>query len=452
MCHEYLSQADIKALAKSRGFVAKEITTRKVLENFYLSPTGVSQAMNQLTEAEVACLHLLNQVEQPVTVAYFERLYNPDYQQSYYASTTYTQRYQPVFKQVRTQLIRRGILIMGQANVADSTKMERWRFCLPEAFVPYLPRPLSGVQESDRVGKVRRDVPRGKLLALLGQALTPSPKIPHYELSLQQGQLLIGQRPFQAHILQAWQKAAWQQVMPNNKPSPDEMVLSSLDALTYLLGLLKPNEWVLPESLNTALTIFCRYQSNSDRMCQLGWEWGYLAKNIIDGQSYYRLANLNTDETLEKSPDTYLTIQQDQTALVNLQTIPYQALEQLNQVAYLEIKDWELVARSNLMRMGNASAEVLAGPLVDWLTTHSPAFAETQRVVQARWGKQVLHTNLYVAHVKDLALRVRLERGLKANQIVVLDDKYIAFPPKALSTVKRIVNQAGHVIKQGEAK
>jgi hypothetical protein len=39
MCHETLSNADVTAICKARGFSARESATRALFENFFLSET-----------------------------------------------------------------------------------------------------------------------------------------------------------------------------------------------------------------------------------------------------------------------------------------------------------------------------------------------------------------------------------------------------------------------------
>lgn len=457
MCSEVLTSADINAIGKNRGFSRAEIASSTMLENFYLSPVGVEQAFGTLSQAEIGMLHMLHMMDKPVTVALFERLYNPDFKPSYYGSHTFTKRYQPVFKQVRTQLVRKGILIMAQVQMADATKMERWRFLFPSEFAPYLPRPMGEIQQLETAGDVRRDVARGKLLALVGQAPTIKPNLEKYKLALQNGRFTLGRRPFQVVDLKKWQKASWLAVMPRGSHKGSKQSHQSeddnfpvLDALTYALKLLLPNEWVIPNQLDAILEIFCRRSFDADKVCHLGWEWGYLAKNNVDGQSVYRLADLEETSRSKDTPADYLSVLDEQTAVVNLETIPYLALEQLNQIAYLAIQEGKVTAVIDFIRMGAASPALLESPLMAWLIQHIPAFAQTQKSVRTRWGKQIVHTNLQIACVKDLALRIRIERALKPHELLVLNDEYIAFPPDLLPKVKKIVTQMGHVIKQYE--
>lgn len=449
MCHDLLSQADINAIGKARGFTTTELSSRAALENYYLSPIGVAQAMAKLTADEVAMLHFLHLRQKAASIDLFERLYPSGRSAGYW---TYNQRFQPVFKEVRDRLVRRGVLIMGQDVLGGETKMAQWRFAFPPEFLPYLPSPLKTARLAGP-GDVQRDVPRAKLLALLGQSKAPGPTLPSYTLKLKNGRLLTDERPFRAADLIEWQKAAWQTLLPSRPKdkfakttSPD---VPLLDALTYWLRLLPPDEWIAPDQLDAPLTLFIGYPAKTEDLCHLGWQWGYLARQKGNGRYHYRLADLDPTDESAPAPDAYLTVVNDHTVRVNLHTIPYLALEQLNRIAHFTLTD-ELCAVPNLIRTGEAIS-LRSTPLVQWLVQHTPAFADTWQTAQKRWGKQIIHHNLFIACVTDLTLRVQLERGLKSDEFLVLSDEYVAFPPKAINKVKRIVEQAGHVIKYYEA-
>ena len=60
--------------------------------------------MASLSIEEIASLHLFHYLDTPTNVEIFERLYNPDFKMSGYYRRTFTQRYQPVYKQVRATL------------------------------------------------------------------------------------------------------------------------------------------------------------------------------------------------------------------------------------------------------------------------------------------------------------------------------------------------------------
>jgi len=69
MCKSDLSDSDLKAICKSRGFPEKEAASRDVFENFFLSTIGIKEVLNSLTYEEVVFLHLLNKINKEVEVA-----------------------------------------------------------------------------------------------------------------------------------------------------------------------------------------------------------------------------------------------------------------------------------------------------------------------------------------------------------------------------------------------
>lgn len=456
MCHDFLSQADINAMGKTRGFTAVELSSRTTLENFYLSNIGLPQAMKLLSNTEVALLHLLYFYQQPVPVPFFTPLSSS--KQPIFDYSTYTQRYQPIFKLVREGLVRRGLLVMGQDASGGETKMAQWRFAFPAQFGPFLPSPFTDVRRLVTPQEEQSDVLRAKLLELIGEMPAELRKLtvdlPDYTLWLKEGRIYIGERPFRAAELVNWQKAAWQKLIPPSllqvKFFSHASNFSLLDFLIYLLRLLAPDEWVTPAQLDLPLCLFSGTEVAIQDLCHLGWQFGYLIRQSVNGRLHYRLAPSDTPSDTIPQPDDYLAVINDTTASLNLHTIPYTILEQLNQIAHFHQVGQTLQMTPDLIGIG-AAIDLYSFPHVQWLIQHIPAFAHSWAVARQRWGKTIIHDNLHIARVTDLVLRVQLERGLKADGFLLLSEEYVAFSPKSLAKVKRIVAQAGHVIKYYEA-
>ena len=93
MCHQVLSNADVKAICKSRGFSARESASRALFENFFLSDIGVEAAIGSLTKEETVLLHLLKYTGEAVDVSFFARIYGDKQLKSHYHHYTFTQRY-----------------------------------------------------------------------------------------------------------------------------------------------------------------------------------------------------------------------------------------------------------------------------------------------------------------------------------------------------------------------
>ena len=112
MCTLVLSESDIKALCKSRGFSVKETSSRPILQNFLLSDIGVADALTKLDESEILQLHRLNSMDKSVDITFFQSHYDPQPEKSWHR-TTFTQRNQKTLQQVKQSLVRRGLLLMG---------------------------------------------------------------------------------------------------------------------------------------------------------------------------------------------------------------------------------------------------------------------------------------------------------------------------------------------------
>ena len=456
MCHEGLSQADINAIAKARGFRKQETASRATFESFFLSTIGVENALAALTEAEVACLHLLARQPDAVNIAFFERIYPSARRQQYYYGT-FTQEFKPVYDEVHKNLVRRGILVIAEAKTrADDTKMERWRYRFPPEFVPLLPPLLRQPRAFDTPGENRAaQVLRDKL-----QEITHPPAMARnpgrYKWEIKGGTLHFDGQVFQAAQLPEWQTTAWEIAHSVTLPVGLRS-LSPVETVQVLLNTLPPGKWATPEQLEPALKIFSfgLKLPSAAQICETGWKFGGLARHTEHHKTYYRLpmgegASLPSPAGRGAGGEVnFLSVHQD-TARVDLRTIPLEALETLNALARLEGMDHALVATPDRVKLGRAAPEWRETPLAAWLTAHVPAFAQAFDHVRAHWGKTLIHTHLLIARVKDLSLRVQLERALQEN-LLVLSEEYLAFPSAYLSDVEKTLKKGGYVIKTVKA-
>lgn len=86
-----------------------------------------------------------------------------------------------------------------------------------------------------------------------------------------------------------------------------------------------------------------------------------------------------------------------------------------------------------------------------WLRKNSTDFRNVMELAEKRWGKQIIHKNLLVAQVKDIGIKLQVEKlfadSHKVN-VVFLPDDYIAFPHDHLIAIQKLVETSGHVIKR----
>jgi hypothetical protein len=86
-------------------------------------------------------------------------------------------------------------------------------------------------------------------------------------------------------------------------------------------------------------------------------------------------------------------------------------------------------------------------PLVAWIRESSEKFSRAFETMEKRWGRHIVHENLLLAKVKNLGLKVALEKTFKDGKIVLLPDDFIAFPQSLLGQVQAVVSKNGFAVK-----
>lgn len=440
MCTD-LSDADLNAIRKARGFSVRETASRASFASFYTTALGVAENMAALSSKEAITLRLLHETGE-VDVTFFERLYSIGERYG-----TYTQKYKPTFDEVKKNLVRRGLVVMAEVKVRSETvQLERWRFALPPEFAPFIPT-LPTLQ-NDSTGLQNEIAVRRKLLELVGS----SPAVPNdpFPIQLKHGSLYLKDYPFSLAAFGTWQLDAWQRALNTSSPNLSASLAPTLAALK----LLDAHAWTNPKSLEPALAIysFGSKVPPVEKLLKQGWELGLLSQLELDHVPHYRLApthlpsGLNalyppTLDWASTTPD-FITI--------DLRRIPLHDLDLLNTLTHLTVKNNELRAYPSLIKLGRAIPAQRNAQLSRWLAENIPAFGEAIETVNSKWGRTLLHENLFVAQVRDLSLRVQLERELKEN-LIVLSDQFIAFPKESRSSVEKVLKKTGFVVKTVKA-
>ena len=448
MC-DNLSDADLSAIRKARGFGAIESTSRTSFASYFVSSIGVAETIQNLSAEEVITLHLLHQTGE-VDIAFFERLYGSAAQSDRHYYGTYTQQFKPTFDTVKKNLVRRGLIIMAEVKLrGDTVQMERWRFALPPEFVPYLPSLLPGITNNES-GETSDYTIRKKLLQLIGG----DPALPHdrAQIQIKDGTIWLDDQPLSAACLQDWQKRAWWSSLNILKPAIPAS-LSLTEAVISLLASLAPHEWVRPESLDPALKIYCHGSKllPADKILGRGWEVGLFSRLKMESTSLYRLAPeltpADSNDPLPASVSWLVSNSKTDSVKIDLQRIPLQHLELLNILTHLTVERNAIVlATPSLIKLGRATPQQRNSPFSLWLAENVPAFGKALASVNEKWGKTILHENLLIARVRDLSLRIQLERELEQN-LIILNDHFIAFPSESRSGVEKILKKTGFVAK-----
>lgn len=450
-----LSQADFKAIGRSRGFAPEIIASRELLQHVFLSVQGVTSAMGSLTPDEIVGLHLLHGGRDPVDLQFFKRIYPSAVPADNYSS--YNDRFKTLFQQVKAQLIQRGLLLFGTIPDFSSrspTILERRRFRLPEAFGPLLPAPFAARSMNPALpGRHRHEVLRDKVSEILqlGRAATSQPAGGDSgRWRLENGQLLLGANPapFRVKHLVAWQTARFTAAVGyTNKKVPE--AFCPVPLLLYALSRLRGDEWLAAEDLLPLwrMALPGSKVPEPQTVCEAGYDWGCVERIEANGSSCYRLPAFADTEASTPAED-FLQVTNPQHVGIKLERVPLAALERLGEISRLELAGGGLRAAPDLIKLSHARADTLVAPLVGWLRERHPAFRTTMERIEQRRGKLIVHENLLVARIRDLALKVMLEKKFGApGQLLALDREFVAFPCGLLPEVQAWLKKAGHVIK-----
>jgi len=458
MCHLELTAVDIKALCKSRGFTSREANSRNLLEGFFLSETGVANAIGGLIMDEVILLHLMKLIPVTVDAAFFDRIYGAENSHKWRFGT-FNQKYKDIFKQVKTSLIRRGVILFAEEHATweKNTKLERLRFRFPEEFHPFLPRPFGPARNIPGPGNFNQTVIKNKLMEILNCHTSVSEANgAKHSLGIKDGELRMGGKEFRTEYLVEWQRAIWDLALKEEShKKAGQGSVSPSKAVAYALSLLSPGEWILPDELSSLLKIFCYGIDPPDpeKVCNAGWKQGCLAKQTIADKTYYALPEDHADAGAQMDPGRFLKKTNDGTVIVDISTIPYASLEFLAWISNFRVAGSQLTAFPNSVKIGRIVMDIDQVPLTSWLRKNASAFAGAISRIEQRWGKLVVHQNLLVARVRDLSLKVAIQKAFAdSGKVVFLPDNFIGFPNDLTKKMEALVNKSGYVVKAIEAK
>ncbi len=451
-----LGQVDLKAIGRSRGFDPQTTASPQLMQHVFLSEQGVAAALASLSETEILGLHLLNCVQDEVGLEFFRKMY-PDSTPRNPFYGTYTEQFKALFQQVKTQLIRRGLLLFGTLTELQSAGavLERRRFRFPEVFASLLPAPFKVSKLSTAaVPQYRRELLRQKVTEILPEAAASSAKAGSEEgrWRLAEGELLFGGQPFQVERLEAWRARQFEVAVGyTNKALPTALLPVPL--LRYALSRLREDEWLAPsEVLPLWKMVMAGVKAPEPRaVCEAGFQWACLEKAEQEGACFYRLPQ-QADAEAASPPEAFLDVRDAVRVRICLEHTPLAALARLGEIFRLEAAGGDLWARPNLLKISHAPDKALIDPMVCWLREHHPAFRGTMETVEERRGKVIVHENVFVARVSDLSLKVMLEKRFGGpGQLVALAAEFVAFPMGLLPELASWMKKSGHVIKSTHA-
>ena len=457
MCRVELNQADIKAICKLRTLPPACLQSRTLLQHNFLSDIGIEKAVAALDPREVLCLHLLNAAGREEDLEFFTRLYKKAHPGSYHH--TFTEQYRTVFSTVKTELVRKGLLLFAEEPKdpwQKTAKLERLRFMFPAEFAAFLPPPAKLLEVEASGANIQRiDFLRQKLAEIIETPQASPPPSPTKEerLHIRDQTLFLGKSPFSLKRLRGWLASRWKRVVKVDHEL-DNSPLTPVDLIDYAFSLSGENQWADADDLAAFFKI--AYPSANKlpdvrKACEKGWQNGCLEKLSLDGKSVYRLAAPDPDRDL-MNPAAFVTVKTDEFFEIDLKHIPFEALESICKTCKLHVSQKKLVAQPDLVLTSYASKQLASSPVLIWLQKHHKLFGQIVATIKKKEGKTIVHDNLIIAAIKDLSLRVLLEKKFSASkQVVTLSDEFISFPLNLLPEIEKIVIKSGHAVKYVDA-
>jgi hypothetical protein len=447
MCRTELADADIKAICKSRGFSLSNARSPAVLESMLLSDVGLPSAFAGLERKEIIMLHFLKCREKPVDISVFE----PLAEKGISRFGTFNQKYADLFKRIKLRLIRRGILVCASdpSRHDAKTKLERQVFGFPTQFHAELPSLFTSPAKLPGGGELNEPVIRAKLHQLT-QPL-PADASDRFAWGFSDGVLLMGADEFVTDTFSQWQKHRWASADGSSLfyDYSARARVSPMDAMNYAFSTLGSDEWIEPEEMGPIFKIFCRKGSklNARQVLHQGWENACLVRQKENGKTWYRSAPSFADISALSRYGDFLDADETGRIKVNLDTVPLRCLEAISQVSRFSVEDGVLTAFPDIIRMGRRHNAIGKSSLRKWLAETSNAFSKAFSTASQRWGRHLVHRNLLIAKVKNIGLKVSLEKTFKNGKVIFLPGDFIAFPESLLGQVESLVIQNGFAVK-----
>ncbi|MGD9161106.1 MAG: hypothetical protein PVG39_22000 [Desulfobacteraceae bacterium] len=453
MCSSDLSQADIKAICKARDLPPGCPDSRELFRHNFLTHRGIEKVMASLDEKQVLFLHLLNATKGETDIRFFERLYKASNTGGFWGS--FNDKYKGVFKSVKTNLVRKGLLLMAEApkDPGDKTTvLERQRFMFPSEFSSFLPLFVNPVTIEGPGLKISgKDVIRDKLREIPGQpgsrkALSVSKSD---RLHVRDGNLLHGNNPFTVKGIKDRLRSGWGDSFGIDLKR-DNVRLSPVDLICYSLSGMKEGDWAQPEDILPLWEMaYPEVENLPDirKVCEKGLDQGCLEKTTRDGKTYFRLREMDKgSENL--LPEDFLSVKNDEFIEIDLSSIPFDMLEWLSSMCYMKPNKGSLAARPDLVKISHAPEKITESPTFLWLQEHHKAFGDTVRTIKSRKGKTIVHDNLMIARIRDLSVKVQLEKKFSdKNRVVPLSGEFIAFPVDLFPEIQKVITKSGNAVK-----
>ena len=446
--HKSLSATDLREICKKRGFPITNNMSKDTFKNFFLSTVGVEKAISQLSTEEIVFLSMLKNGKE-VNVAYFSLLYK-----EYDEYGTFTQKYLNVYRSIKQNLVRTGLLISYERNSGykKNSKLERMQFIFPSEFINYLPAPFIKIKESNvLLSKEDDSVLRKKVGGIVNQKLSSTKDNIYIENSTLKYQSTL----FNVTALNKWRKEKLKKYIDKQRHSSKVIYISALDKqgtinttqiLIDALVKLNSNQCISADSLSPIFKFIYgdTHTVNLEEVLDQMLSLGFLSKVELDGKNHYHYSDsLKKNDIL---PEDYLSIEEEN-FIVNLK-IPYKALEQLAILCNFTVNKKSLYVNLDFPRLVKKYSLLKEEPLLLWFKNSSKAIRDKINDVEKRYGKILLHSNLLLAKVSDFKLKaIFVKKYEGSNKMIFLSNDYIVALQEERKNIEKLVLKSGLAVK-----
>jgi len=434
-----LSEAEIKAIVKSRGLPKAATESRELLRQAFLSDAGMERAIAGLSQDELLLLNVIlsqGDVDSHIPAL----LYDPG---ARFRHGTFSQIFTNSAKETRSRLVQKGVLgvtVLREGSVKKSA-CERTRFFVPEQVAAYLPTGLATTVWNDAQAE-HDDCKFRQMLEELVSGADGS-------LSLKDGVLMFRSAEFSVRAMQAAMTEACQRGLTSgrkNSSSGFAVDLPIIATMMTILGRLAPTEGVAASALEPLRAfLFCGHPDlKMPDLCEAMFAYGLLSRQ--KKKSVYRP---RTPMAAEPEFRRFIQSMDDKQIAINRRTIGAGELADLAKVAKLSIDRADLVAKPDLVRLSHHRQLMDASPFLRWLCEQHEPWRQTAAVVDERLGRTFVHDNLLLAHITDLTLRMAVQKGLQAGlDYVQLEDEWFAFAPRLRGHIHAVAQKLGHAARE----
>lgn len=439
--YDNLSQADKNSICKSRGIPKKLAKSKKLFLKQFLTDKGVDETLESLDPLEYLGIFIIANFYDDYKVDFFKKIYN--YEPAAGFDATFNQRYKDLYKVVRKNLVRKGILgfFHSKSDRSAKSKLEKSVFYVPSRIADKLSFPFQTKQINERSWKKHRKY-------LLEDIMNDFYQNIDSQAGIKNGDLYHNSKPFKGEYLISDWIDYWQDCIE----APDWVYFNSQKfyQILHFLGMLPNGSWLKEKDFDSFLEILLYNNHNTGYIEKK--KGGISAKILFqyseNDQIYYKdtpnlLYNFNIEE-----PGSWHQ-KKGQALIINLENTAPHTLKEIAMISDFKTSQNRLIATPSFIKMARLKKSDYEFQIIDWLINSYPFYQEIFEEVKQQRGSELVHTNIKIAKINDIRLRAILEKKFgNSSKFLFLNDNYIVFLSSLLSKIEKIAQKEDLSIKR----